>query len=48
MVRAANACCGSVRGSARYCSASGAGEFVAGGLKANGLSLSCVGRPLSS
>ena len=47
-MRAVNACCTSVRGSAGDCSASGAGEFVAGDLKANGLSLSCVGRPLSS
>ena len=50
MMRAVNACCSSVKGSVGDCSASGTGEFVAGDRKAsaNGLSLSCVGRPLST
>ena len=50
MMRAVNVCCRSVRESAGDCSAAGADEFVAEDLEAsaNGLSLSWVGRPLST
>ena len=49
-MRAVNACCRRVSGSAGDCSAGGDEEFVIRDLKdsANGLSLSCVGMPLST